>query len=192
MQASGLVEFASHSYDLHRGVQANPQGSMTPSAVTWRYDPASGRYFEDSVYLARIRGDLTRSRNQMAAELGHPPRAMVWPFGRYSGPALDVAKSLGFKFAFTLEAEVAYTSDVFAIHRYFPPGTLLWEIVKSALLARASHQRRIACLRLDSFAAGNWPQDKCRGDDRGIPRLSHYRCLKLPPCVTARRSAMYS
>jgi poly-beta-1,6-N-acetyl-D-glucosamine N-deacetylase len=24
MQASGLVEFASHSYDLHRGVQANP------------------------------------------------------------------------------------------------------------------------------------------------------------------------
>src|SRR6185369_15409620 len=53
MQASGLVEFASHSYELHRGVQANPQGSMTPAAVTWPYDPASGRYFEDSVYLAR-------------------------------------------------------------------------------------------------------------------------------------------
>ena len=28
MQASGLVEFASHSYTLHRGVQANPQGNM--------------------------------------------------------------------------------------------------------------------------------------------------------------------
>ena len=27
MQASGLVEFASHSWDLHRGVQANPQGN---------------------------------------------------------------------------------------------------------------------------------------------------------------------
>jgi biofilm PGA synthesis lipoprotein PgaB len=38
MQASGLIEFASHSYDLHRGVRANPQGNVTPSAITWRYD----------------------------------------------------------------------------------------------------------------------------------------------------------
>src|SRR4051812_8755525 len=42
MQASGLVEFGSHSYRLHRGMQANPQGSSTPAAVTWRYDPATG------------------------------------------------------------------------------------------------------------------------------------------------------
>ena len=48
MQASGLVEFASHSYDLHRGVQANPQGNMTPSAITWRYDPATRRYETDA------------------------------------------------------------------------------------------------------------------------------------------------
>jgi biofilm PGA synthesis lipoprotein PgaB len=33
MQASGLVEFASHSYDLHRGVLANPQGNLIPAAI---------------------------------------------------------------------------------------------------------------------------------------------------------------
>ena len=30
MVASGLVEVASHSYSLHKGVTSNPQGSMPP------------------------------------------------------------------------------------------------------------------------------------------------------------------
>ncbi|MGB8301914.1 MAG: polysaccharide deacetylase family protein, partial [Azonexus sp.] len=30
MQASGLIEVASHSYDLHRGIPANPQGNTQP------------------------------------------------------------------------------------------------------------------------------------------------------------------
>src|SRR5450830_621288 len=30
---SGLVEFASHSYDLHHGILANPQGNKTAAAV---------------------------------------------------------------------------------------------------------------------------------------------------------------
>src|SRR5436190_23592014 len=70
MQASGLVEFASHSYALHRSVQANPQGSMTPAAVTWRYDPATRQYEDDRQYTVRIRADLARSRDQLAAHLG--------------------------------------------------------------------------------------------------------------------------
>ena len=42
----------------------------------------------------RIRDDLARSRRQMAGELGRAPRAMVWPYGRYSGPALDIVRQL--------------------------------------------------------------------------------------------------
>ena len=99
MQASGLVEFASHSYALHRGVQANPQGNMTPSAFTWRYDPATRRYETDAQQRARIRADLQRSRQQIAANLGRPPRAIVWPYGRYTEMQLAEAKALGFTFA---------------------------------------------------------------------------------------------
>ncbi|MGH8430332.1 MAG: poly-beta-1,6-N-acetyl-D-glucosamine N-deacetylase PgaB, partial [Solimonas sp.] len=120
MQASGLVEFASHSYNLHRGVLANPQGNLIPAAITWQYDPATGRYEDDAQFRARMRADLSRSRSNMAANLGRAPRALVWPFGRYSGPALEVAKQVGFTFALTLEPEPAYTSEPFAIHRYFP------------------------------------------------------------------------
>ena len=95
MQASGLVEFASHSWNLHRGILANPQGNMTPAAITWRYDEATRTYETDAQYRARIREDLQRSRQQMAANLGRAPRALVWPFGRYTGPALAEAKAVG-------------------------------------------------------------------------------------------------
>jgi len=154
MQASGLVEFASHSYELHRGVQANPQGNQIPAAISWRFDPATRTYEDDAQYSARIRADLTRSRAIMAANLGHPPRAMVWPYGRYTGPGLAVAKQLGFRFAITLEPEPASTSDLFAIHRYFPSENASFgDIVRSLRFEpERPLTRRIACLTLDALA----------------------------------------
>jgi len=155
MQASGLVEFASHSYNLHRGVLANPQGNMVPAAITWQYDPATGSYEDDARFRARIRADLARARSQLAANLGHPPRALVWPFGRYSGPALEVAKQVGFTFALTLEPEPAYTSDLFAIHRYFPSqNPSLGDLARNLRFEPdRPATRRIACLTLDALAA---------------------------------------
>jgi biofilm PGA synthesis lipoprotein PgaB len=155
MQASGLVEFASHSYNLHRGVLANPQGNMVPAAITWQYDPATGSYEDDAQYRARIRADLMRARSQMTANLGRPPRALVWPFGRYSGPALEVAKQVGFNFALTLEPEPAYTSDLFAIHRYFPSqNPSLGDVARNLRFEPGRPTtRRIACLTLDALAA---------------------------------------
>jgi|FEC22Drversion2_1045045.scaffolds.fasta_scaffold00662_21 poly-beta-1,6-N-acetyl-D-glucosamine N-deacetylase len=155
LQASGLVEFASHSYDLHRGVLANPQGNMVPAAITWRYDPATQRYETDAQYRARIRADLQRSRQQIAANLGRSPRALVWPFGRYTGPALAEAKAVGFSFALTLEPEPAYTSDLFAIHRYFPAfNPTLADLARNLRFdPDYPANRRVACLNLDALAA---------------------------------------
>lgn len=155
MQASGLVEFASHSYNLHRGILANPQGNLIPAAITWQYDPATGRYEDDAQFRARIRSDLSRSRSTMAANLGRAPRALVWPFGRYSGPALEVAKQVGFTAALTLEPEPAYTSELFAIHRYFPTqNPSLSEIARNLRFdPDEPTTRRVACLTLDALAA---------------------------------------
>jgi peptidoglycan/xylan/chitin deacetylase (PgdA/CDA1 family) len=158
IEASGLVELASHSYDLHHGVQANPQGNVVAAAITWRYDPRSRTYEDDAAYEARIRADLTHARTMMESNLGHPPRTMTWPYGRYTGPALDVAKDLGFSIALTLEPEPAYTSDLYAIHRYFPSGNpSLGDIVRNLRFEpERPHTLRIACLSLDALAdAGN-------------------------------------
>jgi poly-beta-1,6-N-acetyl-D-glucosamine N-deacetylase len=154
MQASGLMEFASHSYDLHRGVRANPQGNFSPAAMTWRYDPLTRTYEDDAQYIARIRADLIHSRTMMKANLGHPPRAIAWPYGRYTGPALQVAKELGFAFALTLEPEPAYTSNLHAIQRYLPTGRpSLGDIVRNLRFEpQRPLTRRIACVTLDALA----------------------------------------
>jgi poly-beta-1,6-N-acetyl-D-glucosamine N-deacetylase PgaB len=155
MQASGLVEFASHTYDLHRGTQANPQGNQTPAAVTWEYDPSRGRYETDTEYLARIRADLERSIATIQKQLGRRPRAIAWPYGRYTGPAIKVAQDLGLSFGLTLEPEPAYTSNLQLIPRTSPPGRPeLRDIVPNLRFEPPSAQTlRVACVSLDALAA---------------------------------------
>lgn len=121
MARSGLVEFASHSFDLHRGVTGNPQGDQLPAAAARVYSPGTG-YETEVQYRTRIRTDLARSRTQLARELGRPPRALVWPYGRYSGAALEEARAAGFEFVFTLDPEPGDAARPLAIGRYYPTG----------------------------------------------------------------------
>ena len=103
MQATGLVEVASHSHDLHHGVQSNPQGNMTPAAITRRYDATAHRYESESEYRARIRADLQASADALQRELGVRPRAIVWPYAAYNSVSNGIAETLGMSVSFDLE-----------------------------------------------------------------------------------------
>ncbi len=116
MQASGLVEFASHSDDLHHGIVANPQGNRLPAAVTRRYDAAGG-YESSRDNRARLQADLRRSRERMLRELGRAPRALVWPYGRYNRDAVEVAHAAGFRMALSLTPEPAEVTTPMALGR---------------------------------------------------------------------------
>jgi biofilm PGA synthesis lipoprotein PgaB len=118
MHASGLFEFASHSHDLHRGVVGNPQGNSMPAAVTRLY--AAGRYEDEAAHRQRLADDLRMSRDLIARELGVAPRTVVWPFGRYSATAVEVAQSLNYRFALTLDPEPADAALPMALSRYLP------------------------------------------------------------------------
>lgn len=120
MQASGLVEFASHSHGLHGTVLGNPQGNLLPAAAAWAYDAATGRYEDDAALRRRVERNLRRSATQMRRELGRAPRALVWPFGRYSGPALEAAQAAGFRFTLTLDPEPADAQRPLTIGRFYP------------------------------------------------------------------------
>jgi hypothetical protein len=155
MRASGLVEIASHSYSLHETVRGNPQRNQQPAAATWTYDPATRRYEDDAAFLLRIRSDLDAARRQIAGQLGAPPRALVWPFGRYSGPALEEAKAAGFSFALTLQHAPDRLDQLDRIGRVYPVAgdkfsNLATEI---AFDPPKSGALRIACLTLDRLAA---------------------------------------
>lgn len=103
MQDSGLVEVASHTDDLHRGVLSNPQGNQTPAVITRIYDPARNAYETEAVYRERLRADLARSSEKIERHLGRKPRSIVWPYAAYNSEANDIADALGMRVTFDLE-----------------------------------------------------------------------------------------
>jgi biofilm PGA synthesis lipoprotein PgaB len=103
MVESGLVEIGSHTYDLHRGIQGNPQGNLQPAATTRRYDPATRRYEDEAAYARRVRADLERNSGVIRRRTGRAPRVVAWPYGRYNALTREAAERLGMTIGLTLE-----------------------------------------------------------------------------------------
>ncbi len=103
MARSGLVEFASHSHDMHRGITGNPQGNLLPAAATHAYDPITKHYEDDTSWLRRVEADLRRSRAAIERNTGQRVRALAWPYGAWNAPAQQAAARAGLPIAFTLE-----------------------------------------------------------------------------------------
>lgn len=119
LNASGLIEFASHSYDLHQGVLANPQGNTLPAPGARIYDPASGTgaYEDDAAYKKRIREDLEKSIAFMKRYTGKAPRVMAWPFGKYNRTTIAIARSLGMTINVSLTPQINRIHDLSLIGR---------------------------------------------------------------------------
>ena len=118
------------------------KATSRPGRDTWQYDPATRTYEDDAQHIARIRADLVHSRTMMEANLGRSPRAIVWPYGRLPGLALQAAKELGFPFSMNLDPEPAYTSDLYAIQRYYPADRpSLGDIVRQFALRPLARRR---------------------------------------------------
>ena len=116
MQNSGLVEIASHSYDLHHGIAANPQGNAIPAAVADSWDASQKRYESSEEYAARIREDLSRSSDEIREKLGRAPRAILWPYGAYTQVSQQIAESLGMISSFTLGLPVTFPTPPFGVN----------------------------------------------------------------------------
>ena len=102
MQRSGLVEVASHSYDLHHGISGNPQLNSMPAATTRAYSPAQG-YESEAAYQQRLKADLKANSDLIARQLGRRPRVIAWPYGRYNATAVAVANELGMPVGLSLD-----------------------------------------------------------------------------------------
>ena len=95
VMASGLVEVASHSDDLHHGVMANPQGNEHSAVTTHIYSNEYDEYEKDDDYRKRIFQEMEKSSERHFQLLGMRPRVMVWPYGEYNAIALEAAKQYG-------------------------------------------------------------------------------------------------
>jgi biofilm PGA synthesis lipoprotein PgaB len=100
--ASGLIEPASHTYDLHRGIPGNPQGNSEPAVTTRLYGSEQG-YESETAYRHRLRADLAQNSSTLERQLGRRPRVVVWPYGRYNQTASAVASELGMPVGLSLD-----------------------------------------------------------------------------------------
>jgi biofilm PGA synthesis lipoprotein PgaB len=103
LRRSGLIEFASHTFRLHDGIIANPQGNLEPAAAARRYDPASGGYEDAADHAARIAADLAQNSERIAALAGVRPRLIVWPYGAHDRVTDALAAGFGMPYGMSLE-----------------------------------------------------------------------------------------
>lgn len=97
-----LVEIASHSHDLHFGIQANPQGSYEAASITRRYSPTTQSYEDEDSYENRIRLDFTHSIKRIKSELNFQVNSITWPYGLHDNVMAKQATKLGLTYQLAL------------------------------------------------------------------------------------------
>ncbi|MCI5210209.1 MAG: poly-beta-1,6-N-acetyl-D-glucosamine N-deacetylase PgaB [Candidatus Electrothrix sp. ATG2] len=117
---SGLVEVASHSYDLHHDVLADQFGDRLPATVARIYDPVSGTYENDRQFSRRIQQDLQASSDLILQHLGFRPRVLTWPFGRYNAEGVKKAAKVGMPITLALNPLPSDTDHLDVVHRFYP------------------------------------------------------------------------
>lgn len=155
MVKSGLVEVASHSYDLHHGVLANPQGNTQPAAVSLKYFESGAQYETVAQLRARVRADLEKNSALIAKHLGKRPRIMVWPYGAHDGLGVAEAKRAGMPINFTLDDGLANARDLTIVPRALaekemPLGDFSY-LVQAAFARQAAPVIRAMKIDLDSI-----------------------------------------
>ena len=118
MVQSGLVEVASHSYDLHKGITANPQANSQAAAVTRLYDDPMLVYETDEQYRERIQAALLKSAEFIFQHAGIRPRAMVWPYGEYNQIAVQASREAGMPMTMGLIDGLNTLADISALRRF--------------------------------------------------------------------------
>ena len=172
MADSGLVEFASHSYDLHRGILANPQGNKMQAAVTLQYDAVTKTYESRESYRERIKQDLLKNNLLIQNLTGKPSRAMVWPYGAQNAVTRELANELGMPITLTLEEdEQAQTNRLAQVGRFLidanPTEMRLAEIEKREI---ALDKQRVMHIDLD-FVFDENPEQLAKNLDALLDRV---------------------
>ncbi|MFN8606435.1 MAG: polysaccharide deacetylase family protein [Vulcanimicrobiota bacterium] len=83
LKASGLIEFGSHTYDLH---------VLIPERLAGHH-----------VYPAQILADLKKSRSELKRLLGVDAQALAWPYGHYNRLCTQLGARAGFRCQFTTD-----------------------------------------------------------------------------------------
>ena len=104
MEQSGLVEVASHTHNLHNGINANPSGGQLPAVIAPEYK--NGKYETEDAYKNRLKSDFAHTVQTLVNHIGKKPRVMVWPYGQFNDVAVQLARQAGMSHYFSLGEKI--------------------------------------------------------------------------------------
>jgi len=171
MVQSGLVEIGSHSYDLHKGIPANPQGNTQAAAVTRLYDDPMLVYENDEEYRERIHNALLKSAEFIFQHAGVRPRVMVWPYGEYNQITVQASREAGMPMTMGLADNFNTVANISALRRLIMvnnPGVKQFIEIITGL--RADRPMRVAHLDMD-YLYDKDPEQTERNLDVVIQRI---------------------
>jgi len=150
---SGLVEIGNHSYNLHHGGIANPEGNKEPLAVTVEYHggESGGGYESVSTLKHRIRHDIEKNSEVIARHTGKRPRVMVWPYGRFGTLAMELAEEAGMPYNLRLsDAKKNNIHRLSEIYRdYYAEDAGLNHLIEAVNLWKKPQIKHIRSIRID-------------------------------------------
>jgi biofilm PGA synthesis lipoprotein PgaB len=123
VSAHKLVEVVSHSYDLHKGIQYNPQGNEASAVSAVAFNPDNKTYETEVEYRARIEDDFIAQKQLFKQKLGVYPRVVVWPYGRFNQISLEIAKKTGIVSTFNLEEGISSIENLDTVNRNLVENT---------------------------------------------------------------------
>ena len=134
---------------------------LAQAAIDYAYDPRTGRYETDEEYRRRVRADLDRNSDLLAAQLGVRPRVITWPYGRWNEVTVAAAREAGMPISLTLDPERASIRELGRIGRFYAAENPSLRFVSDALAHPPEPALlRGLCVHLDEvFAPSEEEQD---------------------------------
>ncbi|MCH7295510.1 poly-beta-1,6-N-acetyl-D-glucosamine N-deacetylase PgaB [Acinetobacter higginsii] len=198
IQKSGLVEFASHSHDLHKGVLANIQKNEKPAALTRQYNVNQQRYETESEYQQRIYNDLVKSKQILQQKLGIDSLAIIWPYGAVNQQVTEIANQAGFPLSFSLGTEKLNDSNDATFQRGIISNNPTAENLREQLTGFMKYGQRQAYepIRAVQFDLAQFSQDNTQFNQQLGSLLNNLSTLKTNTLIvnafTDQNNAAYA
>nr|WP_305888573.1 poly-beta-1,6-N-acetyl-D-glucosamine N-deacetylase PgaB [Methylomonas sp. SURF-2] len=168
---SGLVEIASHGYDLHRGIIVNALGDHQSAATARAY--LGDNHESEESYRQRIFQALEKSSEHLFQTLGVRPRVMAWPYGDYNAVSLEAARRAGMPLTMGLGDGGNTLADLGAMRRLIVTGNPDIRQFSQLLREKRLAQRlRVAQVDLD-YVYDDDPRQTERNIDLLLDRIKH-------------------
>ncbi|MGI5891398.1 MAG: polysaccharide deacetylase family protein [Bacillota bacterium] len=118
MRKRGLVEFHSHTYDLHHMINIDAEGNLGFAILNKYYYSQENRYETQEAYHKRLDNDFFMANRFLKDYLGNDQPVLAYPYGVFNDTVIFMCQKSGSPAALGIKSGlVTKDSDLYALPR---------------------------------------------------------------------------